>query len=190
MSSNVRKTGLILGSALALGLFATQPSLATCADVIGVCYASPWCTGAGSRPGGACPIATTPVVGMCIAAPIGTACCGCLTPPDPWMSFRRPPPPVTLLIEWSATGPVGTLYDLLRGDLAMLRPAGDFIVGTTVCEIDATPLLSYVFPGPIPAPDAAHWFLVRDDIGFTYENGASQVGLRDAEIVASGLDCP
>jgi uncharacterized repeat protein (TIGR01451 family) len=96
--------------------------------------------------------------------------------------------------ELSWISPSGaTLFDLVQGGLAALTTSGgDFALATQQCIADDEPGLSFVFSGT-PTVGDGFWFLVRraDCVGGSYETGAaSQAGLRDAEIAASGNDCP
>ena len=95
-------------------------------------------------------------------------------------------------LSWTSP-PTATVFDLIRGSLGSLRSAGgDFAVATEECIADDEPGLSVIF-SETPVVGDGFWFLVRGaDCGSgTYDSGAmSQVGLRDAEIAASGSDCP
>lgn len=83
-------------------------------------------------------------------------------------------------------------FDVVRGDLATLRATGgDYSVTTGTCLAAAhgDPWLESPAP-PTPSPGDGFWYLVRDTEG-SYDTGEpSQVGSRDAEIAASGHDCP
>jgi hypothetical protein len=97
------------------------------------------------------------------------------------------------LISWSSmAGATG--YDLLRGDLALLRSSGgDFTQATTDCLVNDESGNSLPYSDD-PDPGEAHWFLVRGDSGAqvrTWESFfMSQVGLRDDEIAAAAINCP
>jgi subtilisin-like proprotein convertase family protein len=108
-------------------------------------------------------------------------------------------PPVIYLtvdrdaISWtSMTGATG--YDLLRGDLHLLRStAGDFTQATAQCVDNDNSGTSFPYSSE-PGPGEAHWFLVRGDSGAavrTYESFfTSQSGLRDDEISSAAVHCP
>jgi subtilisin-like proprotein convertase family protein len=108
-------------------------------------------------------------------------------------------PPVIYLtvdrdaISWtSMTGATG--YDLLRGDLHLLRStAGDFTQATAQCVDNDNSGTSFPYSSE-PGSGEAHWFLVRGDSGAavrTYESFfTSQSGLRDDEIGAATVNCP
>jgi hypothetical protein len=89
----------------------------------------------------------------------------------------------------SATG-----YDLARGSLSVLRStSGDFSTATTDClENDLTGTSRD--DANTPDVDDGFWYLVRAaNCGGsgTFDSGAaSQVGSRDAEILASPSTCP
>jgi hypothetical protein len=96
-------------------------------------------------------------------------------------------------LSWTALSGAGG-YDLVRGDLAILRSSGgDFTAATQECVADDTTATSQVF-APSPAPGAGFWFLVRGancSARGSYDSGVgSQVGSRDSEIDASPLSCP
>jgi len=90
--------------------------------------------------------------------------------------------------------PGATGSDIIRGDVATLASsAGGFSVATEECVINDHPTNSFPYSGT-PIIGQGFWFLVRCEgcpAQGTYDSGApSQVGLRDAEIAASGQDCP
>jgi hypothetical protein len=98
-------------------------------------------------------------------------------------------------LSWTAVdGAVG--YDLVRGNLVLLRSSGgDFSLATETCLVNDHPSLSTAHVGdPALAPGEGYWYLARAALGtmnLSYETfSASQVGWRDAEILASGVDCP
>lgn len=97
--------------------------------------------------------------------------------------------------QLSWTAPLGaTGYDVVQGDLVTLRSSeGDFSQATTGCLADNS-LDTTLTDSDTPAPGVGLWLLVRPaNCGApgTYDSGgAMQVGLRDAEINASGNDCP
>ena len=116
------------------------------------------------------------------AAPSGT----------PEVSARRAGNDVSLL--WSAIAGAAW-YETIRGELGLLRSsAGDF--GTADgCAADNVTNTSIVVSGTPTLPSGdGYWYLVRavncKGKG-TYDSaGPNQVGLRDAEIAGSGVDCP
>jgi subtilisin family serine protease len=96
-------------------------------------------------------------------------------------------------ILWTSP-PAATAFDVVRGDLGLLRASGgDFALATGGCMADdaAGPSLAH---GADPAPDEAAWWLVRGvgpDGPMTYDSaGPSQAASRDPGIGASGLACP
>jgi hypothetical protein len=92
--------------------------------------------------------------------------------------------------------PGATGYDVVRGDLGILRDTGgDFAAATQACLSNGQQETSVSHTSGSPPPGATgHWFLARthDVIGkATYDSGSPyQVGLRDQEIAASLMDCP
>ena len=96
-------------------------------------------------------------------------------------------------LEWMAS--VGaTTYDVVRGDLGMLRSTGgNFSIATAECLANnlADTRLAHAVA---PAAGEGHWFLVRG-VGpggqMTWdEPGTSQVGSRDAGINSAAAACP
>jgi len=84
-------------------------------------------------------------------------------------------------------------YEVAQGDLSVLsNNGGDFTTGTDQCVADNETGTSALFSGT-PAPGDGFWFLVGGvncKGKGTYDSGAaSQVGLRDMEIAASGNSC-
>lgn len=98
-------------------------------------------------------------------------------------------PGVTQL-TWSNV-PLANGYDLVRGDLSMLRGTGDFAAATETCVVDDAQGTAAT-DSDDPAPGEGAWFLVRA-VGCstgTYDaTGPSQQASRDAAIQASGNDC-
>jgi hypothetical protein len=96
-------------------------------------------------------------------------------------------------VSWSAVA-AATGYDLVRGSLEALRSSsGDFTTATTDClENDLTGTSRD--DADTPPPSDGFWYLVRAAScggSATFDSGApSQVGLRDAEILASPSTCP
>ena len=87
-----------------------------------------------------------------------------------------------------------TGYGIVKGDLGTLRGSGgDFSQATEAClsRHRTTRSLSH---SDTPTPGEGIWYLVRGENcggkGSYDSGGARQVGLRDAEIAASGNDCP
>jgi hypothetical protein len=94
------------------------------------------------------------------------------------------------VLSWTASD-AATAYDVVRGDLSMLRDTGgDFMTATTDCIGEDRPQTSLEVFGD-PGADQGFWYLVRPvtDLGTgTYDSGgAGQAGPRDAGInTASG----
>jgi hypothetical protein len=107
-------------------------------------------------------------------------------------------PPIDLRMSaseavWSAL-PGATGYDIVRGDLGILRSTGgDFAAATQACVQNGLASTSVLHTSANPAAGQGYWFLgrTRDAIGLgTYDSGhSSQAGLRDPGIAASGVDC-
>ena len=99
---------------------------------------------------------------------------------------------VDTTLAWTALSGA-TEYDVVAGDLNALRNSGgDFqnaTLGPVVCR---TPGTTVIHSGT-PNVGNGFWFLVRGrncgGAGTYDSGGAAQVGLRDAEIAASGNDC-
>ena len=98
-------------------------------------------------------------------------------------------------LSWSSV-PAAIGYDVVRGNIHTLQQTGgDFSAATDLCLGDdhAGTSMSYA---DNPAAGLGFWFLVRavDSTGpLTYQpldGSGSQVGMRDAEIDASGASCP
>lgn len=134
------------------------------------------------------PGTTRPVVGFRVLRVTSGSCVVPTGVPD--LSLNKLGPDVVL--DWTVL-PDTTTYDVVRGELSVLRASGgDFSQATAECIADDEPTNSVTFAGD-PAAGDAFWFLVRgaDCGGGTYETGSiSQSGLRDAEIEASGSACP
>ena len=119
-------------------------------------------------------------------------------------SWRRSAPPGAtgltaaksgsdLVLSWAAVAGAAT-YDIVRGSLSALRSSsGNFQSATQACVADNSVLPS-VTVSATPGVGDGYWLLVRAvncGGGGTYDSGAAkQVGSRDAEIRASGSDCP
>ena len=118
-----------------------------------------------------------------------------------WICTPRPPAPsssplLTLaqsdVLSWSAAAGA-TAHDIVGGNVSTLgATGGDFSLATAQCLDDDRTTTSLLSSGT-PAVGQAFWFLVRGvNCGGdgTYDSGLpSQVGLRDAEIAASGNGC-
>jgi hypothetical protein len=103
------------------------------------------------------------------------------------------PPAGSALISWPPLFGA-TSYDVVKGSLVTLQSsAGNFTAATTACLANNLALTS-VSDISTPAANNGFWYLVRPvncGGGGSYDSGApSQVGLRDAEIAASGFACP
>ena len=96
-----------------------------------------------------------------------------------------------LVLQWGAL-PASTSYQVLRGSLSTLRgTGGNFTVATASCQAGlTTTTTSYLLSSGTPT----EFYLVRGancaGKGTTDEGGGAQMGSRDAEIAASGHDCP
>jgi hypothetical protein len=96
-------------------------------------------------------------------------------------------------ISWSPiTGANG--YDVVRGSLGILASShGNFALATAACLGNDLTSTSVSDPA-VPATGQGTWYLVRGENCAgpgTFDSGAaSQVGSRDAEILASGHACP
>jgi len=98
-----------------------------------------------------------------------------------------------VLLSWTALSGA-TSYDVVQGRLSTLMSSnGNFQSATLACVANDTPGASITIGGT-PSVGDGYWFLVRGGNcagAGTYDSGAaSQVGSRNAEIVASGNDCP
>ena len=95
-------------------------------------------------------------------------------------------------ISWTAL-PLVPAYDVVRGDLELLRATGgDFSSSTVECMADNDSDTIVVHPGTPPS-GGGFWFLTRavSCDGGTYDSGGpAQVEPRDAEIAASADSCP
>jgi hypothetical protein len=121
-------------------------------------------------------------------------CQGTLGPPagTPFLTVDRTGAQTEL--SWTAVAEAGW-YDVAYGDVQVLRDSGgEFDFATGGCQVGKVAGTSHQFTGGDPLPGAATWYVVRavNCKGYgTYDSGApSQVGSRDVEITASGLDCP
>lgn len=100
-------------------------------------------------------------------------------------------------VSWQPLGP-GVTYDLVRGDLDVLRSSGgDFtaaldaiVPGTDVCMANDTTTAS-VLDTRFDPPSGDGWFYLRRCVASTYNSGGpSQQGDRDSEIASSANACP
>jgi hypothetical protein len=95
------------------------------------------------------------------------------------------------LLSWTALSSASA-YDVVQGGLSALRSSsGNFQPATQACVANDTTGTSLTASGT-PAAGDGHWFLVRGaNCGGagTYDDG-TQAGSRDAEILASGNQCP
>jgi hypothetical protein len=97
-------------------------------------------------------------------------------------------------LTWNAVpGAVG--YDIVRGDLAMLRSTGgDFTPATTSCVEDDIAGTTLGYTDTPTSSHEGHWILIRSVAAegpLTYQTLAGiQIGLRDDEINAAGDSCP
>ena len=113
-------------------------------------------------------------------------------PPSGYIELAVSRSGVDAVLSWgSLAGATG--YDVAMGDLAALRSSGgDFAPATRAC-LSNNATATAVTESATPGPGQGVWFLVRsENCGGkgTYDSGAAtQVGLRDAEIAASGNDC-
>jgi hypothetical protein len=97
------------------------------------------------------------------------------------------------LLSWSSRYGAHS-YDLVRGDLNVLRDTGgDFTQSVEDCLSDNDPEQSLAY-SESPDPGEAHWFLLRgvsDALNLTYDSrGPSQSAPRDAGIDAAPGSCP
>jgi len=105
---------------------------------------------------------------------------------------------VTLHVEptrlsWYPSPRADDQYDVVRGDLQTLHDTrGDFSAATVLCLSNDQPETTLSDPD-VPELGAGFWYLVRTirpGGNGTYDScEPSQVGLRDAEIASSGVDC-
>jgi len=134
------------------------------------------------------PGTTRPVVGFRVMRVSSAPC----SPPSgtPLLLLGKLGPDVQL--DWSLL-PDATVYDVVRGELGLLRAsAGDFAAATVECIANDESSGPIVFEGDPPLDDA-DWFLVRGAScgNGSYGSGAgSQSGPRDAEIEVSVDPCP
>ncbi len=93
------------------------------------------------------------------------------------------------LMSWCVPNAIPA-FDVVRGDLVTLRAtAGDYSVATGTC-LAAAQADPWLESPASPPPGGGFFYLVRDAAGIYDTGEPSQVGSRDAEIAASGHDCP
>lgn len=96
-----------------------------------------------------------------------------------------------LLLSWTPLA-AATSFDVVQGGLSALRNSnGNFQSATQSCIVHNTTGTSFT-TGGTPSSGDGYWFLVRGGNcggAGTYNDG-TQVGSRDAGIIASGNDCP
>jgi len=146
-----------------------------CAELRGAC----------SMSGGLCDVATAP---DCQSSGgsyqgDGTTCPGVATPK---LLLDR------THLEWTAT-PGSSGYDIVRGDLGVLRTSGgDFALATLECLADNRVPTALPYSQD-PGPGQGWFFLVRQQTGGPYDSydsgGFGQIDSRDTEIEASGVAC-
>ena len=89
-------------------------------------------------------------------------------------------------VSWTSEAP-DFLYDVVRGDLGNLKAQG-FAGTTEECLASKTTGFSVPYT-PTPAPGEGEWFLAR--LATAQGHGSYNAGgSRDADIAASGNDCP
>jgi hypothetical protein len=98
-----------------------------------------------------------------------------------------------LEISWTPLAGA-TEYDVVRGDLDLLRSSGgNYSIATKEC-IGNDRTIAPVTHAENPNPGKGFWYLARgDNCGGkgTYDTtGPGQQGPRDAAVAASPLDCP
>ncbi len=97
------------------------------------------------------------------------------------------------LLSWASLSDA-TEYDVVRGSLEFLHSSGgDYTASMQQCEANDHTSLSLTVTGT-PVSGDGYWYLVRGDncggSGTFDSGGSAQSGIRDAEITASGNDCP
>ena len=90
---------------------------------------------------------------------------------------------------------IGEAHRVLRAQGCLAVFDGDYATATESCATDNETGTTVVVSGtPEPPSGDGYWYLVRGvnckGKGTFNSGGAMQVGLRDAEIAASGNDCP
>lgn len=96
-------------------------------------------------------------------------------------------------LSWDAQ-PLGTTYDLVRGDLQSLATSGgDFTASIQTCLVPGGAPTSFI-DGSVPGPGAGLYYVVRardcsGAAGSYNEGGSGQTGSRDTEIAGSSASC-
>ncbi len=97
-----------------------------------------------------------------------------------------------VLLTWVATAGA-TAHDIVNGDGATLTSTGGNFTAATQACLDDNRTTTSLLASSVPLLGEFSWFLVRGvncgGSGTHDSGGASQVGLRDGEIAASGNDC-
>jgi hypothetical protein len=95
-------------------------------------------------------------------------------------------------LAWSVTANAA-YYDIVRGTLSTLLPAGDFAASVDSC-LDSNEAMTSTIDPAVPAAGDGFWYLVRAESpagrGTYDEAGGGQQGARDAGIGASPDRCP
>jgi hypothetical protein len=115
-------------------------------------------------------------------------------PPGPGIVVRIGKAGPDLDLSWNVH-PAASWYDVVRGSLSALRASqGNFTLATQACAAQKLVTTSRRLAEPVPPAGSGFWYLLRGancrGHGTYDSGGASQVGSRDAEIEASGADCP
>lgn len=130
------------------------------------------------------------------ATAVGGLYCACTAPvPEgsvPLTAAKLAPGNPTVHLSWPAVGASG--YDLVTGSLVSLHSSsGNFAIATADCLGNNQPAATFDH-APAPPAGGGFWYLVRarscGGAGSYDSSVPPQVGLRDAEIAASGLACP
>lgn len=90
--------------------------------------------------------------------------------------------------DQSPTAGMGTMYDVFSGNVASLRPAGDFAAGS--CAFDDLTAPSYDYNGPNPPPGQAMYFMFRAQNSCPGGTGSYGRPSRDATSAQSPTACP
>jgi hypothetical protein len=131
------------------------------------------------------PLASTARTSWCLAT---------AAPPGESVSVSVAKSGTLATLSWSALSDA-SWYEVVSGSLSTLQASGgDFAAATGRCVVGKLVATSHALVEPDPPAGNGLWYLVRGANCHghgTYDSGAaSQVGLRDAEIAASGSDCP
>ncbi len=100
---------------------------------------------------------------------------------------------ILTILSWGVVA-TATAFDVVSGDLGSLRSSGgDYSLATQSCVSRKQPGTTLAV-NDSPGPGAGYWYLVRaancGGAGTYDETGFGQQASRDAEILASGADCP